>query len=77
LAEINPGVFFEIRVDGKVRSYRDLRDNAIEGAHYLKRKAPSAKVEVRDTRDGSVTVIGEMQSDHGMQKAARHRPRGS
>ena len=70
MAEINPCVFFEIRVDGKVRSYRDLRDNAIEAADYLKRKAPSAKVEVRDTRDGSVTVIGETQSGQEARKAA-------
>jgi hypothetical protein len=59
MAEINPGVFFEIRVDGKVRSYRDRRETAIEAGAYLKRKTPSAKVEVRDIRDGSAIIIDE------------------
>ena len=59
LAQINPGGFFEIRVDGKVRSYRDRREVAIDAGNYLKQKNPSSKVEVRDTRDGSVVVIGQ------------------
>jgi hypothetical protein len=59
VTETNPGVFFEIRVDGKVRSYRDRREVAIEAGAYLKRGTPKAKVEVRDTRDGSVIVIDE------------------
>jgi hypothetical protein len=59
LAEINPGVFFEIKVDGKVRSYRDRRETAIEAGAYLKRKAPASKVEVRNTRDGSMIIIDD------------------
>ena len=58
-----------------MRSYRDRRENAIEGADYLKRKAPSAKVEVRDTRDESVTVIGKMQT--GQEASGNGKPRPS
>ena len=48
MAEINPGAFFEIRVAGKVRSYRDRREVALEAGNYLKQRNPSSKVEVRD-----------------------------
>jgi hypothetical protein len=41
MPEINPGIFFEIRGDGKVRSYGDDRKIAIDAAVYLKEKFPS------------------------------------
>jgi hypothetical protein len=37
---------FEIKVDGKARSYRDQKETAIEAGKYL-----------RDLRDNSVTMI--------------------
>jgi hypothetical protein len=58
-SEINPGIFFEIRVDGKVRSYRDDRKIAIDAAVYLKEKFPKSELTVRDKRDGTVVVIGK------------------
>jgi hypothetical protein len=59
VTETNPGVFFEVSVDGKIRSYRDRRETAIGAGAYLRRMAPTAKVEVRDTRDGSIIIIDE------------------
>ena len=57
MPEINAGACFEIRVDGKVRSYRDDRQTAIDAAIYLKQMHPNSELVVRDTRDGSVVVI--------------------
>jgi hypothetical protein len=35
-----PGALFEIKVDGVVRSCRDLRETAIEAAHCLQQWRP-------------------------------------
>ena len=51
------GACFEIRVDGKTRSYRDRKEIAIESGEYLKQMQPQCEVIVRDVRDNSVTVI--------------------
>ena len=51
------GAKFEIIVDGKPRSMRDLKETAIEAGIYLKRKQPQSEVSVRDVRDNSSTVI--------------------
>ena len=53
----NIGANFEIIVDGKPRSMRDLKEIAIEAGIYLKRKQPQSEVSVRDIRDNSSTVI--------------------
>jgi hypothetical protein len=53
----NIGACFEIIVDGKPRSMRDLKETAIEAGIYLKRKQPESEVSVRDVRDNSSTVI--------------------
>jgi hypothetical protein len=53
----NIGACFEIIVDGKRRSMRDLKETAIEAGIYLKRKQPQSEVSVRDVRDNSSTVI--------------------
>jgi hypothetical protein len=37
-----------------VRSYRDFRETAIEGARFLQQRQPGAKITVTDVRDGSV-----------------------
>jgi hypothetical protein len=51
------GACFEIRVDGKSRTYRDLRKTAIEAGRYFKQKQPQSDVSVRDVRDNSVMMI--------------------
>jgi hypothetical protein len=48
---------FEIIVDGKPRSMRDVKETAIEAGKYLKQKQPQREISVRDIRDDSVTVI--------------------
>ena len=53
------GACFEIRVDGKTRSYRDRKEIAIEAGEYLKRMQPKSEILVRDVRNNSVTVIEE------------------
>jgi len=52
------GACFEIKVDGKTRSYRDQKETAIEAGRYLKEIQPKVEVSVHDLRDNSVTVIG-------------------
>ena len=51
------GACFEIRVDGKCRTYRDLKETAIAAGKYLKQMQPQTEVSVRDLRDNSITVI--------------------
>jgi hypothetical protein len=53
----NTGARFEIAVDGKPRSYRDVKATAIEAATYLKTKHPHAKVIVRDVEGGDAIVV--------------------
>jgi hypothetical protein len=53
------GACFEIRVDGKTRSYRDPKEIAIEAGEYLKQMQPKSEIIVRDVRDNSVTLIEE------------------
>ncbi len=49
-----PGAHFEIKVDSVPRSYRDVRETAIEAARFLQQRTPGAKITVTDLRDGSV-----------------------
>jgi hypothetical protein len=56
------GACFEIRVDGKARSYRDRKEIAIEAGEYLKQMQPKSEVIVRDVRDGSIMVIEREKS---------------
>ncbi len=48
-----PGAHFEIKVDGIVRTHRDVRDTAIEAARFLQQRNPNAKIVITDLRDGS------------------------
>jgi hypothetical protein len=48
---------FDILVDGKPRTYRDVRQTAIEAGIVFKRERPQSDVAVRDVRDNSITVI--------------------
>jgi hypothetical protein len=80
------GAQFEIRVDGLVRTHRDVRDSAIEAARFLKQRNPNAKVTITDLRDGSaVARIGWGLSFWGITASCagcalsgrrRHRRRG-
>jgi hypothetical protein len=51
------GARFEITVDGKPRTYRDLGDMAIETAYYIKSKNPNAEITIRNLETGETTVI--------------------
>jgi hypothetical protein len=51
------GSGFDIVVDGKPRTYRDVRQTAIEAGIVFKRERPQSEVAVRDVRDNSVTVL--------------------
>ena len=54
---------FEIRVDGVVRTHRDVRGSAIEAARFLKQRNPGAKIVITDLRDGS-NVPFDHPSEH-------------
>jgi len=51
------GAHFEISVDGKPRSYRDIKAVAIETAEFLKSKNPNSDIAARDLRIGEVTPV--------------------
>lgn len=54
----NPaGAQFEILVDGKPRSYRDIKAVAIASAEFLKSRNPHNEVAVKDLQSGEVTVV--------------------
>jgi hypothetical protein len=44
-------------VDGKPRSYRDIKAVAIASAEFLKAKNPNSNVAVKDLRTGEVTSV--------------------
>jgi hypothetical protein len=51
------GAQFEITLDGTPRTYRDLRENAVEAGKRLKQRYPHSVVVVRDMRtDEKITV---------------------
>ena len=54
---IPPGAQFEILVDGKPRSYRDIKAVAIASAEFLKSRNPHSEVAVKDLQTGEVTVV--------------------
>jgi len=47
------GAHYEIKVDGVVRTHRDVRETAIEAARNLQVSARGAKIVISDLRDGS------------------------
>jgi hypothetical protein len=54
----NPaGAQFKILVDGKPRSYRDIKAVAIASAEFLKSRNPHSEVAVKDLQTGEVTVV--------------------
>ena len=57
MVQNDTGACFDIRVDGKTRTYRDVKETAIEAGKYLKQMQPQSEVSVRDIRDNTLTVI--------------------
>ena len=55
--QTNLGAQFEIVVDYKPRSYRDIKETAIEAAEYLKRQHPNSKILVRNIQDNTTAPI--------------------
>jgi len=47
------GANFEIKVDGIVRTHRDVKENAIDAARELAKRNPGVEILVTDLRDGS------------------------
>jgi hypothetical protein len=47
----------EILVDGKPRSYRDIKAVAIASAEFLKSRNPNSNIAVKDLRTGEVTPV--------------------
>jgi hypothetical protein len=52
-----PGAQFEILVDGKPRSYRDIKAVAIETAEFFRSKNPNSDIAAKDLRIGEVTPV--------------------
>jgi len=48
-----PGARFEIKIDGVVRTHRDVRETAVEAARFLQQHNPGVSIVVTDLRDGS------------------------
>jgi predicted Rdx family selenoprotein len=56
------GAQFEILVDGRSRSWRDVQETAFEAARYLKEKNPHSDVTVRDARNGATVSVGSAKT---------------
>jgi hypothetical protein len=54
-----PGAQFEILVDGKPRSYRDIKAVAIASAEFLRSRNLRSEVAVKDLQTGEVTVVAK------------------
>jgi len=53
----NAGTRFEIAIDGTPRTYRCVRELAIEAATFLKTKNVHAEVTVRDMQTDKTTTV--------------------
>lgn len=53
------GAQFEIRIDGTPRTYRDLKNIAIETPSSLKSRNPQSVVEVVNLQSGAVIAIAQ------------------
>jgi hypothetical protein len=51
------GAQFEILVDGKPRSYRDIKTVAIASAEFLKSKNPNSEVAVKNLKTGEIAPV--------------------
>jgi hypothetical protein len=65
------GARYEIAVDGKPRSYRDINAIAMKSAQYLKSRNPNVEVTVRDLeRVMAITENARLRLDHFILKAS-------
>jgi hypothetical protein len=51
------GAQFEILVDGKPRSYRDIKAVAIASAEFLKSKSPNSAVAVKNLKTSEIAPV--------------------
>ncbi len=51
------GAQFEILVDGKPRSYRDIKAVVIASAEFLKSKSPNSAVAVKNLKTGEIAPV--------------------
>lgn len=58
----NTGARYEIAVDGRAVSYRDVKATAIEAATYLKTKSPHVEITVRDVERSETIVVRHPQA---------------
>ena len=49
------GANFQIIVDSKTRSYRDMQETALEAGIFLMERQPQSEVAVRDMRNNAQT----------------------
>ena len=52
------GANFQILVDGKSLSHRDVLETALEAGIFLKQRHSQGEIVVRDLKSGGQTVIG-------------------
>src|SRR6476660_5292217 len=57
------GAQFEILVDGKPRSYRDIKAVAIETAEFFRSKNPNSDIAAKDLRMGEVALYQSGRSE--------------
>ena len=46
-----------VRIDGKPRSYRDIKAVAIASAEFLKSKSPNSAVAVKNLKTGEIAPV--------------------
>jgi hypothetical protein len=52
------GANFQILVDGRSLSYRDVLETALDAGIFLKERHPQSEIVVRDLKSGAQSVIG-------------------
>jgi len=53
MSKVASPAMFEIKVDGLVRSHRDVRESAVEAARFLQVHNRTSKITITDLNDGS------------------------
>ena len=74
MTETNGGAQFEIIVDGKPRSYRDVKAVAIEAALFLKECRPTQEVSAGTYETAQPPPLGGHQAAHSSSDNASGRP---
>lgn len=71
------GAHFEIKMDGVVRSYRDIRETAVEAARFLQQRSPIAKIAVTDRRVSALNALTGIATASSVVAPPRHTMRTS